>query len=312
MARNSADGANVAGEVWYGRLWGRLRESSRGVLQMAGLRYWSASLLPALVGTTLAFWLRPPGFSFRWLGALEFLLATILLHAGFSFLQTRFDQSTATEWPASWLLGAGMTSILAACLLGLHLNSSGPGSIFLVFGLTTLFAGVLYVAPPFSFWRQLGGEIVICEGLGMLPVLGAYLVQTGDLTRTVYLATLPLVIATALWVCTDELITRTKDEKAARQTVVIVFGPRFTGRWVILALALAFYATLLLAVLTASISPLMLVALLTFPLVWSIVSASWTEYDNPTRMLAARRQAIRLHLVTCLIFAVSPLAALLS
>lgn len=201
---------------------------------------------------------------------------------------------------------------LTACLLGLHLNGSIPGSIFLVFGLTTIFAGVLYVAPPFSFWRQLGGEIVICEGLGMLPVLGAYLVQTGDLTRTVYLATLPLVIATALWVCTDELITRMDDEKAGRQTVVIVFGPRFTGRWVILALALAFYATLLLAVLTASISPLMLVALLTFPLVWSIVSASWTEYDNSTRMLAARRQAIRLHLVTCLIFAVSPLAALLS
>jgi 1,4-dihydroxy-2-naphthoate octaprenyltransferase len=312
MARNSADGANVAGEVWYGRLWGRLRESSRGVLQMAGLRYWSASLLPALVGTTLAFWLRPPGFSFRWLGALEFLIATILLHAGFSFLQTRFDHKTATEWPASWLLGAGMTSILAACLLGLHLNSSVPGSIFLVFGLTTLFAGVLYVAPPFSFWRQLGGEIVICEGLGMLPVLGAYLVQTGDLTRTVYLASLPLVVATALWVTNDELITRADDEKAERQTVVIVFGPRFTGRWVLLALALGFYATLLLAVLTASISPLALVTLLTFPLVWSIVSTSWTEYDNPTRLLAARRQAIRLHLVTCLIFAVSPLAALLS
>jgi 1,4-dihydroxy-2-naphthoate octaprenyltransferase len=312
MARNSADGANVAGEVWYGRLWGRLRESSRGVLQMAGLRYWSASLLPALVGTTLAFWLRPPGFSFRWLGALEFLIATILLHAGFSFLKARFDHKTTTEWPASWLLGAGMTSILAACLLGLHLNSSVPGSIFLVFGLTTLFAGVLYVAPPFSFWRQLGGEIVICEGLGMLPVLGAYLVQTGDLTRTVYLASLPLVVATALWVTKDELITREDDEKAGRQTVVIVFGPRFTGRWVLLALALGFYATLLLAVLTASISPLALVTLLTFPLVWSIVSTSWTEYDNPTRLLAARRQAIRLHLVTCLIFAVSPLAALLS
>lgn len=312
MAKNSADGANWAGKVWYGRLWERLQESSRGVLQMAGLRYWSASLLPALVGTTLPFWLRPPGFSFRWLGALEFLLATILLHTGFSFLQAQFDHRTATGWAASRLIGIGTAFILATCLLGLHLNSSVPGSIFLIFGLTTLFAGVLYVAPPFSFWRQLGGEVVICEGLGMLPVLGAYLVQTGDLTRTVYLATLPLVIATALWVTTDELITRMEDEKAERRTVVIVFGPRFTGRWIILALALGLYATLLLATFSASINPLALVALLTIPLVWTIVLASWTEYDNPTRLLAARKQAIRLHLITCLILAVSPLAALLS
>jgi 1,4-dihydroxy-2-naphthoate octaprenyltransferase len=308
MARNSADGGDVMEEVWRGRL----REYSHGVLQMAGVRYWSASLLPALVGTTLPLWLRPPGFSFRWLGALEFLIATILLHAGFSFLQLRFDHRAATGWPAAWLLGIGIALILAACLLGLHLKGSVPGDIFLVFGLATIFAGVLYVAPPFNFWRQLGGEIVICEGLGMLPVLGAYLVQAGDLTRTVYLASLPLIVATALWVITDELITRIDDEKAGRQTVVIVFGPRFTARWVVLALALAFYATLLLAVFTASINPLALVALLAFPLIWSIVSASWTEYDNPTSTLAARRQAVRLHLVTGLIFAVSPLAALLS
>jgi 1,4-dihydroxy-2-naphthoate octaprenyltransferase len=312
MSRNSADGANATGEVWYGRPWRRLRENSRSVLSLAGVRYWSASLLPAMVGTTLPFWLHPPGFSFRWLGAFELLMATILLHAGFSFVQARFNHRTATVWTASRLLGTGITLILAACLLGVHLKGSVPGSIFLVFGLTTLFAGVLYVAPPFSFWRQLGGEVVLCEGLGMLPVLGAYLVQVGDLTRTVYLASLPLVVATALWVTTDELITRADDEKAGRQTAVIVFGRRFTGRWVILVLALGFYATLLLAAFSASINPLALVALLTLPLVWTIVSASWTEFDNPTRMLAARRQAIRLHLISSLILAVSPLTALLS
>jgi hypothetical protein len=59
------------------------------VPRLAGLRYWTASLLPALVGTTLPFWLRPPGFSFRWAGELEFALATALMHSGFCFLQAR-------------------------------------------------------------------------------------------------------------------------------------------------------------------------------------------------------------------------------
>lgn len=117
--------------------------------------------------------------------------------------------------------------IIAACLLGLHLNvslprgNSVPRAIFIVFGLVTLFAGVLYVAPPFSFSRRVGGEIVVSESLGMLPVLGAYLVQTGDLTRTVYLASMPLIITTALWVWTDELISRVDDDKEGRQTMVI-------------------------------------------------------------------------------------------
>lgn len=297
---------------WDRRL---VRGPSKGVsgfLHFAGFRYWTASLLPALVGTTLPFWLRPPGFSFRWLGAIEFLIATILLHAGFSFLQARFEDRPTAEWPGSWLLGATGVCIVAACLLGLHLNSFVPGSIFIVYGLVTILTGVLYVVPPFSFRRRVGGEVVICEALGLLPVLGAYLVQVGDLTRTVYLASLPLAVATALWVWTDELITRMDDEKSGRQTMVILFGPRLSGRFVALALSILFYATLFLAVFTASITPLALVAVLSVGLVRTIVAVCWKEYGSPMRMLEARRNAFVLHLATCIIIAALSLAALRS
>ena len=77
-------GADLTGEVRDKPAAGGLSQSSPGFLHFAGFRYWTASLLPALMGTTLPFWLRPPGFSFRWLGALEFLIATLLFHAGFS------------------------------------------------------------------------------------------------------------------------------------------------------------------------------------------------------------------------------------
>jgi 1,4-dihydroxy-2-naphthoate octaprenyltransferase len=306
----------VAGDVCDRHPVGGLSGGSRGFLYFAGFRYWTASLLPALVGTTLPFWLRPPGFSFRWPGAVEFLFATVLIHAGFSFLQARFEGRSTTKWPKSRLLRyAGMCMVLA-CLLGLHLNSGltlhngVPRSIFIVYGLLTLFAGVLFVAPPFSFCRRAGGEIVLCESLGLLPVLGAYLVQVGDLTRTVYVVSVPLVVATALWVLTDELISRADDDKEGRQTLVILFGPRFSGRLVLLALSILFYATLLLAVFSASISPFALVAVLSFGLVWTIVAVSWKEYASPRRMLKARRNAFRLHLATGIIIAASCLVAL--
>lgn len=288
-------------------------EGISGFLYFAGFRYWTASLLPALVGTTLPFWLRPPGFSFRWLGAIEFLFATVLLHAGFSFLQVWFEDGATSQWPKSRLLRYAGMCIVVACLLGLHLNNGlnlhkgVPGSIFVFYGLCAIFVGVLYIVPPFNFCRRAGGEVVISESLGMIPVLGAYLVQVGDLTRTVYLASLPLVVATWLWVWTDELASRIDDEKAGRKTMVIDFGPRFSGRFVVLALSILLYAMLLLAVFSASIIPLTLIMLLLGGLVWKIVAVSWKKYSCADRMIDVRKKAFILHLATCSIIAASSL-----
>lgn len=284
-------------------------------LHLAGFRYWTASLLPALVGTTLPFWLRPPGFSFRWLAAIEFHLATVLAHAGFSFLLAWFGGRFTTKRPGPRLLAYAGTCAVAACLLGLHLNNGlmlhngVPRSIFVVYGLTALFVGVLYVVPPLNFYRRIGGEIVISQGLGMIPVLGAYLVQVGDITRTVYLASLPLTVVTGLWVWVDELASRVEDEKAGRRTMVIDFGPHFSGRYGVLALSMLWFATLLLAILSASISPLALIALLAVGFVWKIVTVSWNEYTRAERMVEIRRSAFVLHLATCGIIALSSLVA---
>ena len=289
-----------------------------GLLQLAGCHYWPASLLSALVGTTLPFWLRPPGFSFRWPAAIEFLVATALFHAGFSFLHARFEHRLTAVWSASRLLGLAGVCIVTGCLLGLHLNrgiplhQGVPSGIFLVFGICALFAGVLYVVPPFSFHRRAGGETVICAALGLVPVLGAYLVQVGDLTRTVYLASAPLVVVTALLVWIEELITRPGDEKEGRQTMVIVFGPRFSARGVVPALSILFYAAVLLAVFTSSIAPWALLALVTIGLVRTINAISWREYDDPTRLCGASRKGFAVHIATAIIIVASSLAALVT
>lgn len=285
-----------------------------GILHLAGYRYWTASLFPAIAGTTLPFWLHPPDFSFKWIEAIAFLVATIFLHAGFSFLQAGFSQPAATRSKQS-LQFYGALCLFLACLLGLYLNSNltlqtgVPGYIFLLYGLVMLFVGALYVMPPFSFRRRLGGEIVLAESLGMLPVLGAYLVQVGDLTRTVYLASLPLIVVTGLWIWIDELASKADDEACGRRTLVIDFGLRFSGRYGVLALVISFVATLLLAVLSGSLSPLALLALLTIGHLWKIAKVCWSEYDSRERMLEVCRSTIGLHFLTGSIIAVSSLLA---
>lgn len=297
---------------------GERNRGFHGFLQHAGCRYWTASLLPALVGTTLPFWLRPPSFSFRWPAAIEFLTATILFHAGFSFLHARFEHRLTAVWPGSRFLGLAGICIVAGSLLGLHLNrglnlhEGVPTTIFVVYGICGLFAGVLYVVPPFNFYRRAGGETVICGALGLLPTLGAYIVQVGDLTRTVYLASAPLVVVTAVWVWTEELITRPDDETRGRQTMVILFGPWFSARCVVPALCLLFYATLLLAVVTSSLAPWASLALVTIGLVRAVSVISWHEYGGSTRLHEAFRKAFAVHLATGIIIAASSLTALVT
>jgi len=181
-------------------------------LNLIGIRYWTASILPALVGTTLPFWLNPSGFKFKLITAILFLIATLFGHVGFILMHVGFTQKANSNWTKKQIFILGIFSLIVSILIGLHLNSSlqlhnnVPWYIFIVYGISIIFIGMLYVSPPFSFYRRAFGEVIICVGLGMLPVLGAYLVQVGDLTRTVYLASLPIVISTGLWLWIIELI----------------------------------------------------------------------------------------------------------
>ena len=218
-----------------------------------------------------------------------------------------------TRWPDAKLLVSASICFLIACPLGLHLNNSLQlndyvyQGIFIVYGLAAILVGVLYVIPPIQFWRRAGGEIVIAEGLGMLPLLGAYLVQAGDITRTVYMASLPIIAATGLWVWVDELVSKTNDEQIGRKTLILSFGHRFSGRFAVLALYLLLCASLILAVFTGSIPPLALIALLCIGLLWRIVSMSWNQYADPAMMRQVRTSAFSLHLAICFIMAVSSL-----
>ena len=288
-----------------------------GFIYYSGCKYWTASILPALVGTTLPFWLRPPNFSLKWLKAIEFLLAAVFLQAGFSFLLASVQNQITPSWSKTRLIKYACIFIFLACFLGLHLNKNlvlhpgVPKYIFFVYGLSALFVGVLYVLPPFNFYQRAGGEIIIAVGYGMIPFLGAYLIQVGDLTRTVYLAALPLVVATGLWVVIDKLASRIADNRAGYKTLITEFGPRFSGRYGVSAISFLFISTILLAVFSGSVNPMMLISLLLIGLLWKIMTVSWFEYLSPECMLKMRKSASIIHFSIGFILTFSSLVTIL-
>lgn len=94
--------------------------------------------------------------------------------------------------------------------------------------------------------------------------------------------------------------------------MVIIFTPRFSGRFVTLILTFFLYATLVLAVFArSSLNPLSLIALLSLGLALKIIIVSWNEYANVTKMLKVRRYALIIHFIICSIIVLSSLTTLL-
>ncbi len=286
-------------------------------IQFAGKRYWTASLLPTLIGTTLPFWLNPPNFKFKLIEAILFLILTFFGHVGFSLLYFGFKQKFISKLRKKPLFILGILSITTSVLIGLYINTSlqlhanVPEYIFIVYGITAIFVGVLYVAPPFNFYQHLYGEVIICVGLGMLPVLGAYIVQVGDITRTVYLASLPIVISTGLWLWITELINKPDDEKLGYKTTVMYFHIKFSSRFITLFLTILIYASLVLAVFgRSSLNPLSLVALISIIFALMIIKIIWKDYEKVSVLQNARKYAFLIHLSICIVIIAASLSSL--
>jgi 1,4-dihydroxy-2-naphthoate octaprenyltransferase len=280
------------------------------ILEALGARYWSASVLPAIVGTVLPFWIRPMRYSFKWFGAFEFLAATVLMHAGFSLLLVAFENKGKKSWSRSGLIWAAAALIGAACLTGVHLSRYAPQLVLFVYGFVTVFAGLLYVSPPFSFHLRVGREIVLAKGLGFIAVLGAYLIQVGDMKRVVYVAAIPIVVSTWLWFWIEEMSTRASDIDTDRQTLVTWLGIRFSGRVVVPLVSAGILVTIVGAVVSGAVSPLALAALLITVLLVRTVRISWTAHDDPAQMRPVVAGARGVHTVVCLVLAASTLGAL--
>jgi len=102
------------------------------------------------------------------------------------------------------------------------------------------------------------------------------------------------------------------DEKAGHKSMVMIFSPRFSGRYITLALAVLLYATLIMAVfIRSSLPPLSLVGLFSLGLAFRIVVISWNDYLCETKMLKACDYALLIHLITGIVISASSLTALL-
>jgi len=229
----------------------------------------------ALLGTSIAWW---DGFFSLRLAALAFV-ALLLWHISVQVLNDYFDYRSGIDLKTQRTLFSGGSGVLPAQLLR-------PKSVF-KFGLLTFALAVpiwiyfliekgvlllpvlavgavcvLLYNPVLTKWRV--AEIVSGLGMGVLPILMFYFVQTGSYNKVVVVG----AIASGILLFNLHLLNQFPDVEAdkvgGRKTLPIVLGRR-KASWVYLAGTVALYIWVSSWVAAGTMPLAALLSLLTVP-----------------------------------------------
>ena len=150
-----------------------------------------------------------------------------------------------------------------AALSGIILSLISGWWAFIFGGLGGLIA-YFYVAPPIQFgYRGKGySEIAILLSFGILPVMGAYYVQTSHMDVRALLLSLPIGLLTTLILFNHHFLHWQADRQAGKKTLVVVWGEKRALIFSRVLLLLAFLS-LIACVLAGALPPYALIALLT-------------------------------------------------
>jgi len=133
-------------------------------------------------------------------------------------------------------------------------------------------------------------------GMGTLPVLGAYFVQTGDYTLPVVVAAIPSWILVHNLLFLNEFPDVDADRKGGRRTLPITLG-KARASVLYSALTVATYVWIIGGVVGGWMPTLCLVALLTLPLAVKAIQGA-RKYDDETKLLPAMGSNVMVVLLT--------------
>lgn len=236
-----------------------------------------AAVAPVLVGTGLA--LRDGQFDA--LNAAAAFFVAILLQIGANLANDLFDhergtdtpdrlgpaRATAQGWitPAEMRVGMGVIFGLAALLgLVLFLDKGWP---VLAIGLAAILAALAYTGGPFPYGYHALGDVFVFIFFGLAAVAGTYFVQAGEVTLTVWLASIPMGLLIVNILVVNNLRDVSTDQAANKRTLAVIWGARAMEIEYLLCLLGAYLVPLLMAV-SGLLSYWILLTWLTLPQGW--------------------------------------------
>jgi 1,4-dihydroxy-2-naphthoate octaprenyltransferase len=204
-------------------------------------KFLTASISPILVGSALGFL---SAGTFNWPLFMLALLSIMAFHAGANVINDYYDHLSRNDWvntnptPFSggsrfiqnYLLSPKETLILGLCLftagavMGLIIVLLTKSVFILSLGAIGLLGGFFYTAKPVKLGYRTIGEFFIAMLFGVLPVYGAYYLQTGRIDLFVLPAACIIGILVFLIILANEFPDAPADAAVNKKTLVVYFG----------------------------------------------------------------------------------------
>jgi 1,4-dihydroxy-2-naphthoate octaprenyltransferase len=268
-------------------------------------------VLAVLLGTVVAFYEQ---YQINWMTLTLSLIAAVLVHGGADVLNDYYDDLSGADGinidPLTPFAGGsrviqrqlltskqmfklGWSMFGIAILLGLWLVALTGPLLFLI-GCIGLMLSIIYSAPPFALSYRGLGEVAIVMTFGVLPVLGAYYVQTGTFSL------LPIWIGgiagllTAAILFINQFPDYLPDKLSSKRTIVVLLGPTRAAQLYPLWAAAAALILVTLVMLD-QLPALVLCALLPLPLVWKNARALRKDHSTHQGLAPVVKSTIAIH-----------------
>jgi 1,4-dihydroxy-2-naphthoate octaprenyltransferase len=176
------------------------------------------------------------------------------------------------------------------------------GPVIMLLGLAGLVSGYFYTGPPIRFAHRGLGEIVVGLNFGLLIGIGTYFVQTGTVTRTAVVSSLPLTLLVAAIIIINEFQDSEADARVGKRTLVVRLGLRRSVP-LFAVVSLAAFIPIVIGVRMGLFPPFAMLGLVPLPIVAAAILRAQSYYDSPKKLAPANAAAILSHALTGILLA---------
>jgi 1,4-dihydroxy-2-naphthoate octaprenyltransferase len=276
------------------------------------------SVVLAFLGTTMAWY----DGSFRLFYALLAFIGLLLAHISVNVLNDYFDYRSGIDLEVQRTPFSGGSGILpAARMTPRQAFWLGMGAFILIIPIGVYFviargwqllplllaAAIFILAYTPLILRTKSPEWAAGLGMGTLPVLGTYFVQTASYTVPAIIASIPSGFLVYNLLLLNEFPDIEADKKAGRQTLPISAGKR-KASWVYFGVAIAVYLWIIASVALGQMPIFSLIALATLPLAIRAIQGALKPEDM-SKLVPAMANNVLVILVTQLLLGVGYILA---
>lgn len=271
------------------------------------------SIALVLLGTSISVY---EGY-FDWLKFFLTMLGLLLAHTSVNVLNDYFDYKSGIDFnttPTPFSGGSGilpkaflnpnsvyifgMACLGLAFLIGIYLTCISGWQLL---PLILLGGGIIYFYTT-HLTKWLVGELFAGLGLGCLPVLGTYFVQTGFYSAEAIAASLAPGFLTTNLLLLNEFPDAEADEKGGRHHFIIALGKKKASR-VYAVLTVITYFCIICSVVLKLMPTMSLISLATIPPALKAITTTNKNYDSLPEITTAMKANITTVLGTDLLLA---------